>query len=315
MIQFVQNLVAIDYLKATNQLIDSLEDRIKQNLRKGYQDEMNYKHPDGSFSVWGPEDSSGSTFLTAYVIRYFRQAKTHIYIDQQIVDKALKWLVNVQKADGSIPEVGPIYHTDMQSGANKGIALTAYVIICFLEGNSFSKSENEKYKTFIDKALNNVANCNCNKLYACAVASYALQLGNHAKKNDWFKQFDNKANTEGDLKWWGNKRDHPDSTHVEITAYGLLTTMARGTISDGRPIMKWLVKQSNYKGGYESTQVTSVGLTALAKYTAAIETIQNTEPDLQISFQYTSKGAKKEEVKTINKGNKLFLQVFSVSYK
>lgn len=45
----------------------------------------------------------------------------------------MKWLAEKQSANGSFPEVGTVSHRDMQGGAARGLALTAYVLSAFLE--------------------------------------------------------------------------------------------------------------------------------------------------------------------------------------
>ena len=50
-----------------------------------------------------------------------------------MIDDALKWLSANQAVNGSFPEVGKVSHTDMQGGAGKGVPLTAYVLLAFLE--------------------------------------------------------------------------------------------------------------------------------------------------------------------------------------
>ena len=50
-----------------------------------------------------------------------------------MIEEALIWLSNNQAANGSFPEVGKVSHSDMQGGAAKGLALTAYTLTAFLE--------------------------------------------------------------------------------------------------------------------------------------------------------------------------------------
>lgn len=63
----------------------------------------------------------------------FKQAAAYIPIEDRIIDEALQWLSNNQAPNGSFPEVGRISHRDMQGGAAKGLALTAFTLIAFLE--------------------------------------------------------------------------------------------------------------------------------------------------------------------------------------
>lgn len=92
MLNFVPCIVAINYLKNTGQLTKAIESKAKNFMEIGYQRELTYKHPDGSFSAFGKTDDSGSTWLTAFVVRSFLQAKNHIMVEDSIVNEALNWL-------------------------------------------------------------------------------------------------------------------------------------------------------------------------------------------------------------------------------
>lgn len=134
MLKFVPNIVALNYLNASNQLSPAIEVKAKKYLESGYQRELSYKHDDGSFSAFGKIDDGGSTWLTAFVARSFIQASEHIDVEPRIVDEALNWLGNAQSANGSFVEVGRVLSTSMQGGVvGRGIALTSYVLIAFLE--------------------------------------------------------------------------------------------------------------------------------------------------------------------------------------
>lgn len=140
MLNFVPNIVILNYLRATGQSKPDIEARAKRFTEKGYQRELSYRHADGSFSAFGKTDRSGSTWLTAFVAKSFRQAAAHIDIDENVIDDALKWLSKIQKEDGSFPEVGQVSHKAMQGGLSHGIALTAYVLTTFLENMVSTKN-------------------------------------------------------------------------------------------------------------------------------------------------------------------------------
>lgn len=71
--------------------------------------------------------------LTAFVARSFRQADIYITVENEVIERALEWLQSNQASNGSFPEVGHVSHKDMQGGAAKGLALTAFTLITFLE--------------------------------------------------------------------------------------------------------------------------------------------------------------------------------------
>ena len=61
------------------------------------------------------------------------QAQPYLNNEDRVINDALEWLSANQAVNGSFPEVGKVSHTDMQGGAAKGIPLTAYVLLAFLE--------------------------------------------------------------------------------------------------------------------------------------------------------------------------------------
>lgn len=182
MLNFVPNILVMNYLQATDQFNQETAKKIKSFTEIGYQGELSYRHYDGSFSVFGKSDRTGSTWLTAIVAKAFRQATALIEVDENIVKSALEWLKQIQQADGSFKEIGHISHRPMQGGSGKGIALTAFVTIAFLE----NKEAYPEYKTVIDNAIWHIVKNyqdNENNIYLLAVATYVMQLAKHEVKD------------------------------------------------------------------------------------------------------------------------------------
>lgn len=83
---------------------------------------------------------SGSR-LTAFVLRCFLQAQRYMKIDQNVLDRAVSWLLKRQGPQGEFSEVGRLIHTEMQGGLDKGpVALTAYVLIALLQDENYTVS-------------------------------------------------------------------------------------------------------------------------------------------------------------------------------
>lgn len=77
----------------------------------GYQRELTYRHADGSYSAFGSSDKEGSSWLTAFVIKSFAQAKPFIHIDQNDLDKSIRWLTSTQLENGCFPQASFIFLT------------------------------------------------------------------------------------------------------------------------------------------------------------------------------------------------------------
>ena len=87
---------------------------IESNCCVGYQRELNYRHPDGSYSAFGASDESGSMWLTAFVVKSFAQARSMIQIDERDLKLSVKWIVRRQLENGCFPVVGQVFHKDMK---------------------------------------------------------------------------------------------------------------------------------------------------------------------------------------------------------
>ncbi|GAA6066111.1 alpha-2-macroglobulin-like protein 1 [Tachysurus ichikawai] len=114
MLLFAPNIFILQYLESTNQLTPQILITAQTYLVTGYQRELTYKHTDGSYSAFGMSDASGNTWLTAFVMKSFGNAKRYIFIDQVFVDQAKSWLGQQQQANGCFASVGQLFHLDMK---------------------------------------------------------------------------------------------------------------------------------------------------------------------------------------------------------
>lgn len=318
MLNFVPNIVVMEYLKNTDQLTPAIENRALKYMEKGYQQELTYRRDDGSFSAFGNSDQHGSTWLTAYVTKSFTQAMSYVPVEDKVIDEALRWLSNNQASDGSFPEVGKVSHSAMQGGAAKGLALTAYTLITFLESQQRYK---QMYHNTINKAVEYIVRNldSINDTYAIAITAYALHLADHTAKDAAFNILESRAKTEGDMKWWSRslgKEDEknpwhtlPNSVNVEMTSYALLTYLLNNHVADSFPILKWLVSQQNEDGGFSSTQDTVVGLYALAQLA---QHINARSTRMAVNISYHNGGS---VTFNINRQNSMILQKRELSSK
>ncbi|KAK2720960.1 hypothetical protein QYM36_004745 [Artemia franciscana] len=263
---------------------------------------------DAIADIMGPS----STWLTAFVARSFRQAQSYIAIEDSVIDQALEWLAANQAPNGSFPEIGKVSHSDMQGGAAKGVPLTAYALLAFLEksnGQDNHKDTIDKAKRFLRGELPNMRDP-----YVIAVSAYALNLAEDSGQFDAFELLESKKNTsmEGKL-YWSREIDEEAMKNprnlltkpvdIEMTAYALLTYIHRGLVPEALPIMKWLVSKRNSQGGFESTQDTVIGLFALAELAERI-IVSNTDVNVKFEFEGT------EHLVYLRKENAMVLQNF-----
>ena len=305
MLNFVPNIVITKYLKRVNRLTAGIEKRSHHFMESGYQRELTYRRNDGSFSAFGNNDKNGSTWLTAFVVRSFHQATEFIEIDEDVMSHALEWLARQQKADGSFDEPGEVHQKAMQGGAGSKSALTAYVLLAFLE-NQAQKTygqEMDRATKYLLKELKNSKDP-----YFVSIVTYAFHLSDHPEKDTALQKLLSLSTRGVDSIHWKRMTDEsenyyvPQSQDVEMTAYALLAYSVRGDVAGSLPIIRWLISKQNENGGYSSTQDTVIGIQALASLAYKLA---STSISLNVTYS-TEENLKK--VLNINSANAMVLQ-------
>ncbi|XP_059143996.1 CD109 antigen-like [Physella acuta] len=276
MLDLAADVYVTDYLDCVNQLNGDVKTKAINFMESGYQGVLTYIHSDGSFSAFGNRDKSGSMWLTAFVARVFHQAKRHIFVDDNIINDAILWMIQQQKTDGSFPEPGVVLSGTMKDQAGSGVKLTLFVLISLLENSDDMKYLNvdEAIQKALAYAEQEVAKLD--DLYVLAMASYAFQLAGSNMTQAVLDKLEAESTQKDGMKYW-QQSDQPriitwqspnptKAVDIEMTAYVLLTYTKRGDLVAGKSIMQWITKQRNANGGFISTQDTVVALNALSEY-------------------------------------------------
>ncbi|XP_023166141.2 CD109 antigen isoform X4 [Drosophila hydei] len=311
MVNFVPNILVVKYLEVTDRKMPSVVAKAKKFLEIGYQRELTYKHDDGSYSAFGKSDKSGSTWLTAYVVRSFHQAANYTDVDPAIIIQGLNFLVSKQKANGEFPEVGKLFDNANQNA----LGLTSFVLIAFFENQEFT--DKSEFQQAIHKGLQYVAEevDKTDDQYSLSIAAVALQLAKHPQAKKVLAKLQSLAKMEDGRKWWSKSTEKPtteinsirywrsSSNDVEITSYVLMALLEEEGAEDSLPIIKWLIAQRNSNGGFSSTQDTVIGLQALTKF--AFKTGSGTG---NIDIDFASSNDDNKGTIKVNPENSLVLQ-------
>ncbi|XP_054012298.1 murinoglobulin-1-like isoform X1 [Hylaeus anthracinus] len=276
MILLVPNIHVIRYLDAAGIENPALRATAIKNMEKGYQRELNYRHPDGSYSAFGPDSlgDGSSIWLTAFVLKSFSQARSLIHIDERELKLSVKWIVKKQLENGCFPVVGRVFHKEMKGGLQEydssSSALTAYILISLFEsGVPLSATLISNALFCLEKGMIN----NNDGPYTAVLSTYALALLEHPKANASMKLLMDRATHHNDLLWWEDKTKPSLSLSIEMTAYAVLTLVELGgeeNMVHALKAVRWMSRQRNANGGFTSTQDTVLGLEALTKYAMAV---------------------------------------------
>ncbi|XP_069835812.1 alpha-2-macroglobulin-like protein 1 isoform X1 [Dendropsophus ebraccatus] len=280
MVLFAPNVYILQYLKNSDQLNPTVLAKGKDMLEKGYTRQLMYKRQDGSYSAFGKSDEEGSLWLTAFVVKSFSQAKRTIFIDDDVMNVAMKWIKEQQKLNGCFKTTGRLLNNGLKGGVDDEISLTSYIIISLLESGT------EPNDPIVERALNCIEKETLDNAspYKLALKAYAFTLAKmDENRAAAMEKLNQQANKTGGLLYWTQepKSDSdsywskPKPADVEMTSYGLLSLASRENptkreLGDMSSMVRWLSKQQNANGGFSSTQDTVVALQALSKYAGLI---------------------------------------------
>ncbi|NXO64090.1 A2ML1 protein, partial [Phainopepla nitens] len=284
MVLFAPIVYVLQYLEKTRQLSPEIKERATGFLRSGYQIQLQYQHPDGSYSEFGIKDEYGNTWLTAFVVKCFVQAKPYIYLDNRTIQAALTWLEFHQLPSGCFKNVGQLFHTFMKGGVDGEVPLAAYITAAYLEAGATPES------AVVRRALGCIAPAlpKAASTYTQALLAYTFALAQDSQRTqELLDVLDRKAiRAEGKIHWSQTSSkpsaspwSQPVSVDVELTAYILLALLSKPNVTESdltmaSGIVAWLTRQQNAYGGFASTQDTVVALQALAKYAALTHSTQ-----------------------------------------
>ncbi|CAC5407218.1 CD109 [Mytilus coruscus] len=327
MIRFAPNVYVSTYLRTTNRLTNDVLNRVKNILEGGYQRELSYVHNDGSFSAFGNNDKSGTTWLTAFVIKSFSQAVSFTYIDLNVITKAVQWIIEQQETSGAFNEPGIVLHKEMQGGSvSSKRSLTAFVLIALLEARD-NKQMPKEVQVNVTQAINNAVGFVANgapasiaNLYELAISFYALSLAKHPLTDAILAELEKKAKINGGEKYWTLPETEADklkpwkswrppqtkvrAIDVEMTSYILLGYNLKEDTDNGIRILKWLGRQRNPRGGFISTQDTVIAIQALSGLGEKIY-VQNFQMTVKIAGDTWPQG----KTFDVNNKNALILQI------
>ncbi|XP_075216528.1 macroglobulin complement-related [Lycorma delicatula] len=306
MFSFAVNLYTTMYMRLINQRNRTQEKHSFFHMNVLYQRVLSFMNKDGSFSFFRTDwnQSSPSVWLTAFCARVLQEASFYewenfIYIDSELIGKAVHWILEHQTREGAFYEVTWLPDRKMNNSLNwpddqirfRNISLTAHVLITLdtvkdLTGGLGSRvaSAQRQAVDWLERNLKLLDRYG--EPYEVAIVAYALMLSKAPTAEAAFGILIKHARREGGLMYWGKEHVPPppfkmenqkpfllprlpykyDSSNIETTAYALLVYVAKQELMI-ESIVKWLNAQRLTDGGWASTQDTAWAMKALIEYT------------------------------------------------
>jgi len=294
---FAPDVFVTLYLQRAGKLDDVTKNKAFGHFTQGYQNQLNYRHNDGSYSAFGQRDKSGSLWLTAFVVKCFQYAQLvrpemRLQLENS-VKTAFDFINNQQRKDGSFEEPGKVSSRSIQGGVNSDITMAAYVLISLTEVMQNRESEFketiELTRTYLEDRLDDIMY----EPFALAIVTYALHTSESVRAEDALIYLEALATEKDGHKYWQNINENepdeqrnyyyrPPSNDIEMTSYALLTYVRRDDVESSVPVLKWLASKRNDLGGYSSTQNTVIAIQALSQVASLLS---NTKQDITLTVQ------------------------------
>ncbi|XP_066984019.1 alpha-1-inhibitor 3-like [Macrobrachium rosenbergii] len=272
MINFAINTIVLKYLQATRQDIPEAKESMLNLVRTGYKRQLLYKRWDGSYSAYGNADDSGSSWFTAFVIKYFAQAREFILIDEGSFKETTSWLINNYGNESCAEFIGQVFSTKLKrsfgTGESSRVPLTAYILISLLESGVSTSDPT------MQKALRCLSEDSSGDSYTVALKAYILALSGSPEAPGVLQQLLQQATVTNLSMHWDLHGGMPGlipSTRVlevETAGYAILAMMTTDPPAyeqEARNVVRWLTIQNDIYDT-EFIQDTNVALQALATY-------------------------------------------------
>ena len=265
------NVLALSYLKETDQSLPELEAQARQYIHLGYQRLLTFEVSGGGFDWYGRPPANPT--LTAYGLMEFEDMARVHDVDRQLLERTRSWLLQLRNPDGSWSAddrtAGRFGSQDAE--ADRNLVTTAYISWAVF-GDGRLPMDAGLTRDFL---LKHDPNSYTEDPYLVALVVNALAGINPGDPalSAWLKTLDSLKREDPNRKlvWWERTTGERTVFHasgrsrdIEITAIaalGLLKTNTYPATTSGA--LRWLVQQKDPNGTWHSTQATILALKAL----------------------------------------------------
>ncbi|XP_066263111.1 CD109 antigen [Euwallacea similis] len=309
MFSFAANMYTLLYMRYTQQKNKTLQKLAFHYMNVGYQRQLSFLQPDGSFSTFRSDwnNSASSVWLTAYCARILQEAsfyewENYIYIDPVVISRAVEWVLRHQTEEGSFYETTWIpdrkYNASLNFDgrdhiAQRNITLTAHVLITLESVKDLTSGLSSKVNIATRKAISWLERNmdlieDKGEAFDVAIVAYALMKNKAANAERAFLALSRKAIEEGGLVYFARQRIPQPPSKMENQRPFLLPRLPYEYDSENieatayalmvyvekqelwvDSIVRWLNTQRLLDGGWSSTSDTANAMKALIEYTSA----------------------------------------------
>ncbi|MDO8588881.1 MAG: alpha-2-macroglobulin family protein [Armatimonadota bacterium] len=269
------NILALQYMKDTNQSTPEIQMKAEQYINLGYQRLLTFEVPGGGFSWFG--DAPANKILTAWGLMEFADMSRVYEVDPNLISRTQKWLASKQEADGSWkPDANYLHEESWGRIQHNEILPTAYITWALVE-SGYGGPETRKGLDYLEKNWKQADDAYTLAIICNAFFSTMPKAGAHGEM-DWkhptayehaLDKLVGMAKEEDGKVHWESGMSTVTFTHgkgadLEATALATLALIKSGRHADtvGKALA-YIVSAKDPNGTWYSTQATILCLKAL----------------------------------------------------
>lgn len=225
------NLMILKFTKQDNKLRSTAE----IYLQKGYERLTGYQGADGGFTYWGGKETSDLA-LTAYALRFLKDADEFIDVDPKVMARAQEWLIKQQRPDGSWVKK---YYYETTEDRNRTKLFTSYVARTLAR---LKITEGDALKKALDYLK--ARNAEIDEPYSLALYGLALlDAGNKELAAEIAAALEKMAIEEGSAVYWKLETNTP--------FYGWGTA---GRLETTALVTQFLIREGRERNAHDPTR-------------------------------------------------------------
>jgi len=275
------NVLALKYLKDTEQSTPEIEMKAAQFVSAGYQRILTFECASGGFNWW-QGDATGNVILSALgIMQLSDAARVHPAVDRKVIERAFTFLKRRQREDGSWEQDRHL-HAGNENLGRGNLRTTCYISWALQEGGLGGEECAARAIEFIERKLPEEKD-----LYTVGMCANALAKADRrgSSLTGALKKIVDAATVEDDFAWWtmqGQTLVNSGGKAGQVEASAL---MALALIHAGQDqalvaqVVNWLASTKDPQGnwGY-NTQATVLAL----KVFLAAATIDTSDTDADV---------------------------------
>jgi uncharacterized protein YfaS (alpha-2-macroglobulin family) len=253
-------VLVLDYLQTTGQTNPEVELMAEKYVATGYQRLLTFEVPGGGYSLFGRPPAQ--VFLTAYGLMEFTDMAKVYPVDQDMIDRTARWLLDQQQPDGTWLERGYSEHWRVEAE----LPTTAYITWALIEAGYKNSSEVNRAIAYIREFARQEEDAYGLALIANALSAYDP---NDSSTRAILEKLYNIRIEEDETVYWQNSQASfmgatGSSGSVETTALAASAFMRAAVYPDAvSGALASLIQSKDSWGTWQTTQATILSLKTL----------------------------------------------------